>query len=70
MSFAPNHDLITVTARGIDLAGAAERLRAELSAYPNARIVSMTQQTNMLTSFSGKTTLVAAIEYGDTETTQ
>ena len=34
-----------------------------LHAYPDARINSLTQQTNFLTFFFGRTTLVAAIEY-------
>ena len=38
-----------------------------LHAYPDARIISLTQQTNFLTSSFGRTTLVAAIEYTPAE---
>lgn len=68
MSLAAGQALVTAVARGIDLAGAADDLRGQLQAYPDARIISLTQQTNVLTSWSGRTTLVAAIEYTPTET--
>ena len=63
MSLIRTQAIVTVTIPGPDFRRAAESLKQALLPYPEARIVALTQKTNWITSFMGKTTLLAAIDY-------
>lgn len=54
--------IVTVTVKGTDLDEAPERISEVLEPYPNARIVTMTQKSNWITSMRGETSLLAVIE--------
>jgi hypothetical protein len=66
MSPAPNQAIITAVVKV--LADAPEELREVLEPYPDARIIAITQKSNWVTSFSGETALLDAIEYAPAET--
>lgn len=63
MALVTNQALVSVTVSGFDLARAARELEGELRAYPQARIISLTQQSNFFAGLFGKSTLLAAVEY-------
>ncbi|GAB3259562.1 hypothetical protein [Arthrobacter pigmenti] len=63
MALVPHQTLVTVIVKGTGLEGAPEKVREALVPYTDARIIAMTQKSNWMTSFSGETTLLIAIEY-------
>lgn len=69
MSLAPNQTVVTVTVKGTGLDDAPEKIRETLEPYPDARIIAVTQKSNWITSLSGETTLLVAIEYTPTDAT-
>lgn len=68
MSLIPNQAIVTAVVKGTGLADAPAELREALEPYPHARIIAMTQKSNWITSLSGETTLLVAIEYEPAET--
>jgi hypothetical protein len=63
MSLIPTQAIITATIKGTDLDKAPQTLSEALEPYPDARIVTVTQKTNWMTSMRGETSLLAVIEY-------
>jgi hypothetical protein len=63
MALIPTQALVTVVVPGYNLEPAAEALRQALVPYADARIVTLTRNTNWATSFFGKTSLLAVVEY-------
>ena len=64
MALTPNQAILTVTTKGAEVAKAIVALEALLEAYPDARIITLTHNIDQLAGmFSGKTTLVAVVEY-------
>jgi len=63
MALIPTQTLVSVTVPGYELSRAADALHLALKAYPDARIVALTRSTNWITSFFGRTSLLAVVEY-------
>jgi hypothetical protein len=52
-----------VVASGRNMAAASSVLLRELEGFQDARVVALVQQTNWMTSFSGKVTLLAVVDH-------
>ena len=63
MALIPTQALVTVTVPGYSLELAAEALRRALVPYADARIVTLTRNTNWAASIFGKTSLLAVVEH-------
>ena len=63
MALAADQSILSVTTKGVDVAGAIDQLKAQLDGYPEARITSLTHNISAWSGWSGKTTVVAVIEY-------
>ncbi|WP_104083546.1 hypothetical protein [Cryobacterium sp. Y11] len=63
MALIPTQTLVTVSVPGYSLENASEALRLALIPLPDARIVAVTLQTNWMSAFFGKTSLLAVVEY-------
>lgn len=63
MSLTRTQTILTVTVKGTDLNEAPDKLTRALEPYPDARIVTMTQKSNWMTSLRGDTSLLVVIEY-------
>lgn len=58
--------IVTATVKGTDLDEAPQKLAEALEPYTDARIVSLTQKSNWITSLRGESSLLAVIEYSPT----
>lgn len=67
MSLTHHQALITVIVKGPGLANAPEKIHEALTSYPDARIITITQRVNWMTSFRTDATLLIAIEYTPTD---
>lgn len=67
MSLINGQALITVTVTPSRFAEAADKMRAALEPYPDARIISVTRSTNWF-GFVPKVTLLVAVEYSPHDT--
>lgn len=63
MSLTRTQAIVTATVKGTDLDDAPRKLSEALEPYPDARIVTMLQKSNWVTSMRGETSLLAVIEY-------
>lgn len=63
MSLTRTQTILTVTVKGTDLNEAPDELTRALEPYPDARIVTMTQKSNWMTSLRGATSLLVVVEY-------
>ena len=63
MALIPTQTLVTVSVSGYNLEPASAALRQALIPLPDARIVALTRQTNWMTAFWGRTSLLAVVEY-------
>lgn len=63
MSLTRTQAIVTATVKGTDLEEAPQRLSEALEPYPDARIVTVLQKSNWVTSMRGETSLLAVIEY-------
>lgn len=63
MSLTRTQAIVTVTVKGADLDQAPQKLSEALEPYPDARIVTVLQKTNWMTSLRGETSLLAVIDY-------
>ncbi len=63
MTLATDQAILSATTKGVDVAVAIDQLKAQLDDYPEARITSLTHNISAWSGWSGKTTVIAVIEY-------
>ena len=63
MSLIRTQAIVSITIPVHDMGRAAENLRQALAPYEGARIISLTTKTNWFQGWTGRTSLLAAIDY-------